>query len=228
MAADGLFIAGVVSNLALFRDAEPAQVAAVARQSRVLAARRGDLLARRGERLPGIFVVAYGFAKLALRGSVNEERVLRLVSAGQSFGEATALLGCASRYEALALCEAKLVVIPSAPIFALIDREPRFGRAVARLLAERNFELLAEVESASLQRSAQRLAAYLSSLGNGDAVGLVRLPVSKTLLAARLGMTKETLSRLLRRFAADGVIAMSRDEIALRDRAALERLAAAA
>lgn len=228
MAPDRQLAQGVLGNLALFREVEPAQLAALARQSPVLAARRGDLLARRGERLPGVFVVAYGLAKLALRGPANEERVLRLVSAGESFGEAAALLGRPARYEALALREAKLVVVPAAPLLALMEREPRFGRALCRLLAERNFELLLEVESASLQRGAQRLAAYLNSLANGDAAPSVRLPVSKTVLAARLGVKKETLSRLLRRFAAERVIEVARDEIVLRDRPALERLAAAA
>lgn len=221
------FIEGVVANLRLFGDAEPAQVTAVARQSWTMSARRGDTLARRGERLPGVFVLAYGLAKLALRGPVNEERVLRLVSAGQTFGEATALLGQASRYEALVLLDAKVVVIPSAPIFGLMDREPRFGRAIARMLAERNFELLAEVESATLLRSAQRLAAYLGSLaerGADSAALSVRLPVSKTLVAARLGIKKETLSRLLRRFIHDGLIEVSRGEIAILDLAALARL----
>src|SRR5262245_3561065 len=228
---DQRFIEGVVRNLALFGDAEPAQVVAVARHSWAMAARRGDTLARRGEHLPGLFVVAYGLAKLALRGPVNDERVLRLVSAGQTFGEASALLGRAPRYEARALLDAKLVVIPSAPLLGLMDRDPRFGRAVARLLAERNFELLAEVEAATLQRSGERLASYLGSLADvagGNGTCSVRLPVSKTLIAARLGMKKETLSRLLRRFAADGVIAVSRAEIAILDRAALARLGSAA
>src|SRR2546430_13221511 len=41
----------------------------------------------------------------------------------------------------------------------------------------------------------------------------VQLPVSKTVVAALLGMKKETLSRLLRQFTADGVIGMTRREI---------------
>ena len=53
---------------------------------------------------------------------------------------------------------------------------------------------------------------------------MARLPVSKTLLAARLDMKKETLSRLLRRLAADGLIKVSGREIAILDRERLERL----
>ena len=225
---DRKFVEGVVGNLALFGEAEPAQIASIALQSWVLPARRGDTLVRRGERLPGVFVVAYGLAKLALRGADSGERVLRLVGAGQTFGEASALFGRLARYEACALADAKFVVIPVAPLFALMDREPRFGRAVARMLAERNFELLGEVEAATLRRSAQRLASYLDSLARPAPDGghwTARLPVSKTLVAARLGMKKETLSRLLRELAAGGTIEVSRSEIVIRDRAVLARLA---
>lgn len=220
------FIEGVVGNLALFGEAEPPQVAAVARQGWTLQARRGDLLARRGERVPGLFIVAYGLAKLAMRGKEGGERVLRLVGARQTFGEATALLGLAARYDALALADTKLVVLPTASLFALVDREPRFGRALSRLLAERNFELLGEMEAATVQRSLQRLAGYLGSLADPAAGGrAVQLPASKTVVAARLGVKKETLSRLLRQLARQGIIEVSRREISILDPAGLGRVA---
>jgi len=223
---DQKFIEGVIGNLRLFAKAAPAQVAALARGGWVLAARRGDLLARRGERLPGLFIVAYGLAKLAMRGRENGERVLRLVGAGQTFGEATAFLEREARYDALALADTKAVVIPSQALIALMDADARFGRAFARLLAERELEMLGEIESATLQRGTQRLAGYLASLDAGGA-GRVELPVSKTVVAAQLGMKKETLSRLLRQLAADGVIEVARREISILDGAALERLACA-
>ena len=223
---DQRFVEGVIGNLRLFAEAAPAQVAALARRCWVVPARRGDLLARRGERLPGLFIVAYGLAKLAMRGRENGERVLRLVGAGQTFGEATAFLEREARYDALALADTKAVVIPSQALVALVDADARFGRAFARLLAERKLEMLGEIESATLQRGTQRLAGYLASLDAGGA-GRVELPVSKTVVAAQLGMKKETLSRLLRQLAADGVIEVARREISILDGAALERLACA-
>jgi CRP-like cAMP-binding protein len=53
----------------------------------------------------------------------------------------------------------------------------------------------------------------------------VDLPVSKTIVAARLGMKKETLSRLLHQFTADGIIGVARREIAILDRARLASVA---
>ena len=221
------FIEGVIGNLRLFAAAAPLQVAALVRHSRVLPARRGDLLARRGERLPGLFIVAYGLAKLAMGGREAGERVVRLVGAGQTFGEATALLDRASRYDVLALVDTKAVVVPSHSLVALMDADPQASHAFARLLAERELEMLGEIEAATLQRGEQRLARYLTSL-DARRAGIVELPVSKTVVAAQLGMKKETLSRLLRQLAAGGVIEVMRRQISILDGAALARIAAPA
>lgn len=218
-------IQGLVPRLRIFWGVAPASLAPLAKQCWVLPAPRGTCLVQRGARLPGVFALAYGSVKLSLRGNDGEERVLHLVKPGETFGEAKALLGRPSRSDAIALSDSKLLVIPTAAIFQLMDREARFSRSVAMRLAERNDELLGELESA-MQRGSQRLAAYLAALesadGNGGAV--VRLPVSKTLVAARLGVKKETLSRLLRQFTASGLIEVSRRDISILDRARLTEL----
>ncbi len=227
---DARLMQGLVPRLPIFRDVTPVHLGPLIKQCWVLTAPRGTSIVQRGERLPGVFGLAYGSVKLSLRGQDGEERVLQLVSAGQTFGEAKSLLGYPSRSEAIALADSKLVVVPTAAIFTLMDRDPRFARAVALLLAERALEMLTEVESA-MQRGAQRLASYLGTLaefpqgnGGGNGSSVVRLPVSKTLVAARLGVKKETLSRLLRQLAAEGVIEVSRREISILDRDALARL----
>jgi CRP-like cAMP-binding protein len=227
---DQRLIEGVLAGISLFKAASPAQIAGIARHCWSLQARRGDLVAAHGVPLAGVFALAHGTVKLVLRGPAREERVLRLVSLGDTFGESTALLARPCRYDARALTECKLVVIPPASIFELIEADPRCARQVVQVLAERSLELFAEVESSSLRKGAQRLAAYLVSLvesarasGETSSSCTVRLPASKTVVASRLGMKKETLSRLLRSLSDQGVI-----QVALRDITILdyERLAA--
>jgi CRP-like cAMP-binding protein len=181
--------------------------------------RRGELLARRGAALPGVFALHSGTVKLSLRGADGEERVLRIVTAPDCFGEPTALLGKPCQYDASALTEAKFIVIPPGAIFALADHDRGFARRLLLALSERSYGILAEFASATTQRGAQRLAGYLDSLARQSlADGTVQLPVSKTVVAALLGMKKETLSRLLHQFVADGIIAVARREIAILDR----------
>jgi CRP-like cAMP-binding protein len=222
---------GVLKTASLFRSAAPAQIADLTRQCWCRHAKRGESIVAKGARLPGVFAVAIGTVKLALRGEPGAERVVRLVGAGQTFGEPSALLGQPARFEASAVTDCKLVVIPSAAIFGLIERDPRCAREIVLALAERASELLAELESTSVHGGAQRLAQFLGSLaepveGNGGCVA--RLPTSKTLIASRLGMKKETLSRLLRAFSQSGLIEVAQREISILDRARLAELAAPA
>lgn len=222
-ALDQRLIQGLIPRLRIFWGVPPASLGPLMKQCWVMTAARGTNVVQRGARLPGVFALAYGSIKLSLRGEDSEERVVSLVSAGHTFGEAKALLGRPARSDAVALADSKLVVIPSAAILGLMDREPRFARALVFVLADRTLDLLAEVEAAT-QRGAQRLATYIVSLadgnGNGDG-GTVRLPVSKTLVAARLGVKKETLSRLLRELAGRGLIAVERREVRILDRTGL-------
>jgi CRP-like cAMP-binding protein len=80
-----------------------------------------------------------------------------------------------------------------------------------------------------MRRGAQRLASYLHSLArtgaDASASRTVRLPVSKSVVAARLGLKKETLSRLFKQFTADGLIVVSRRDIEILDAERLTEVA---
>ena len=228
MSHDQRLIEAVIGNLKLFWGASPAQRGSVAAQCWTLPLPRGSALVRRGERLPGLLALAYGSVKLRIPVNGTKERVIRIVAAGESFGESAALLGQPAPFEPVALANSKVVVIPPAAIFALIERDPRLARSAVLVLAERHLRLVEELHSHVPRRGMQRLASYLEALaepvaGNGEF--RAKLPGTKTLAAAQLGMSKETLSRLLRSLAVRGVLRVSRREIAIVDRTALQTLA---
>jgi len=189
---------------------------------------RGGTLARRNERLASLFAVAEGLISVALRRDGNSERVLRFVGPGETFGEAAALLGRASAIDAVALADSLLASIAARPLQGLMARDRQLALRVASLLAQRMLDLLDEIEASELRPAAERLAIYLLSLARpAAAVGSLtaRLPATKTLIAARLGMKKETLSRLLHDLAGRRLIEVSRQEIAILDESALRAVA---
>ena len=200
-----------------------AHAAALAPHCRLLTAPRGEVVVRRGLPLPGVLLLSAGTVKLSLRSAEGDERVLRIVTAGEAFGEPTAMLGKPCLYDVVALNDVRLVSVPTSAIMSLVTRDRRFARFVVLALSARSYTVLSEFSAATTQRGAQRLAGYLESLQRKD--GTVQLPVSKTVVAALLGMKKETLSRLFRQFTADGLIGMTRREISILDP---QRLAACA
>jgi CRP-like cAMP-binding protein len=225
---DRRLIEGVIGKLPLFRAVSPRNVAEIASHARTLAVRRGAAVCGHGETLPGVMAIAYGIVKLSVTRANGQERVVRFVKPGETFGEASALFGRPCFVNAGALADSLLVVIPSAPLLRLVERDPVFARRAVEVLADRVQSLMEELETSVRQRGPQRLASYLHRLGRpGEAPGSwhVSLPASKTLIAARLGFSKETMSRLLRRFSEEGIIDLVRGKIHILDR---ERLATAA
>ena len=219
---------GMLSNVTLFRGTGQRQLSEMAVRSKVLHFRRGATVCAQGLCPPGIFALAYGQVKLAFRGAEGDERVVRIAGRADTFGLAVALLGLPLPYEAVALDDVMLVVIPAAVILAAVENDPRFMRTVITALAERTVTLLGEVQSGALQRGVQRLAIYLDSLAlpNGsDGIFTVRLPTTKTVVASRLGVKKETLSRMLRELAQKGLITVEQREIAILDRLGLAAIA---
>jgi CRP/FNR family transcriptional regulator len=96
-----------------------------------------------------------------------------------------------------------------------------FRRFVFGMFADRLAGLMALTEAVAFQRLDQRLATALLRQGG---------PVLSThqALADELGSSREIVTRLLSRFEASGWVALGRERIELRDRAALQALSAGA
>jgi CRP-like cAMP-binding protein len=166
--------------------------------------------------------VGYGLVKLSL--AAGSEKILRLVGPGETFGEAVLFLEQPLPVDATALSDTMLVVLPRAPLLELIERDPAFARGLLASLCQRLHALVGDFEASTAHGARERLAAYLDSLAEPGAER-ARLPAAKSVIAARLGMAKETLSRTLRQLSDEGLIAVSGSVVTLRDR---PRLAAAA
>ena len=220
-------IEGVLANLPLMEGVSRLVMRQLAMQSTVITVRRGETVVRRGEPVPGVFAIAYGSVKKRLPHRSGSELVLALLGHGETFAEVPALLACAARVDVVTLAQCLLVVVDGAGIRAQAQSDLPLMRNMANAVARRMDALLGEIERGLLP-GLQRLSAYLDSIAEpGDAPGtwIARLPVSKTLLAARLDLTKETLSRMLRRLVARGVILVGRREIIILDRRSLAAVA---
>lgn len=230
-ARDRRLLEGVIGRLPEFRRLSRQDLDTLANHSCLRESRRGAVIVGRGEPMPGMIALAYGSAKLALRRANGEEKVLRLLGPGECFGLAAALLDRPSPVDLVALANCLVATVPPGPLQRLLDHDAGFARTVARTLAGRVLELVSELEISLQQSGMQRLACFLDSLAepNGQpGVWIARLPATKTTVAARLGVAKETLSRMLRELAARGIIAVAGPEVAILDRDGLGRLAGAA
>lgn len=216
-------IEGRLARLDLCEGVAGHTVRHLALHSRMLRVPRGEALLHRGERPDGVFSVVSGRLKTRLQHAGADEVILALLGPGASVGVAASVLDHPSKFDLVALEESLLIFTARNALSAEMARDPRLSRNVASHLAAKAHLLMTEFEHRMLP-TLQRLGAYLQSIAEPTAqphVWSARLPVSKTVLAARLGMKKETLSRLLGRLAGRGLIVVAQREITILDRAGL-------
>jgi len=220
-----LLSAGALARLPLFEHVSHPHLAEIARHARALHVRRGETVVRRGEPVPGLLAVTYGMVKLALRGEAGAERVLRLVGPSQTFGEVVLFLHRPMPLDAVAVVDTRLVLVPAAPLLELLESDAHFARSLIASLCQRMHALVTDFEATTMHGAAARLAAYLESLAVEPGATRVTLPAAKKVIAARLGMTKETFSRALHELARDGRVRLAGRDVLLLDRPGLERAA---
>ena len=225
MARKRLDVASALGSVPMFRQLAPEQLAEIVRGTRIVRGARGDLLFHKGDQPTGFWLIMFGQVKLALSTDRGVEKVLQLLGPGQSFGEAVMLLERPYLVHAECLADSLLLHVPKQAVFEAIDADPAFARKMLAGLSFRLHELVSDVEAYSMRSAAQRLVGYLLNLceGQADTDARVALPTSKHLVASRLNLTPETLSRILHTLADEGLIRVEGRSVTICD---LERLKA--
>jgi len=220
-------IEGMLARLPIFRQTTPAHLQRLARHAELRHVSRNTLLYQRGDPATGFYALVFGQVKLSLHAPDGTEKVLRLVVPGETFAESVLFDVQPQPVNALVLADSCLLFLPAQPLEHLLEHDRAFARALLASLSKRIHMLIADIEAYSLSSGTQRLAAFLHGLaGPSDPAPVrVRLPANKTVIASRLGITKETLSRLLHELTAQGLVEVLRREIVLRDPPRLAQMA---
>ncbi len=172
------------------------------------------------ERQPcrGFPFVLSGGIRVVKAAPNGRELPLYRVAPGETCVISSACLLGQAPYNARGLTdsETELLVLPGADFQALLAEAP-FRDFVFQLFSERIADLMQLIEEVAFRKLDQRLAALL--LGKGQ-----RVHTTHQQLADELGSVREIVSRLLKNFAAQGLVALSREQIEILDPAGLRRL----
>ncbi len=220
----------LLKALPMFRAVGDEAMRALAAGTQPVQLTAGDLLFRRGAPCTGFHVVVDGLIKLTLEGADGAEKVIDIVGAGKSFGEAVMFLDKPYYVCAEACADSLLLHVDKDVVFGLVDRDPLFARRMLAGLSARLHELVRDVESYSLRSGTQRVIAYLldEAPSQPRAPGaVVVLPVKKGIIASRLNLTQEHFSRILHDLANRGLIRIHGREITIPDLGALREAGAA-
>lgn len=196
----------LVRRVPLFAGLDPVMLDRLLKPARVENRPRGSLLFSQDEPATHFYVVLVGWVKIYRAAAGGQESVVHVFTRGDSFAEAAIFAGGLYPVSAMAASASRLLSIPAQPFLGMIEQEPAVARNMLAAMSRHLRTLVTRLEQLQSQSATERLASFLLSLvadegGPAD----VRLPIDKALLAARLGMQPETLSRALGRLRETGI-----------------------
>lgn len=183
----------------------------------------GEVVFLEGEPSPGLFVLESGRIKVVKSSPHGREHILSILAPWQPANAVAVFTQRPSPATAIALEPVQGWLLPRSAVTRLLREQPAFAERVIENMADHMVRLTDLVADLSLRSVIERLARLILA----EAVeGALARPRWLTLpeLAARLGTVPDVAQRALGRLTADGVIEVSRREIRIKDRPALERL----
>ena len=219
-------IPSLLRQVPFFGELSDEDIERVARFTRERHLEKGEVLFQRGDQAHGFYFVVSGQIKLAVSSAQGNEKVVEIVGPMQSFGEAVMLMTRPYPVFAEALAATQLLHVGQNVVSDLIDQDSAFARKLLAGMAIRLHTMVQDVETYSLRSSTQRVIGYLLQQAEPEAAAgtcHIELPTSKQVIASRLNLTPETLSRIFHDLAEAGFITVQGKRITLHDPARLAR-----
>lgn len=168
-------------------------------------------------------MVAEGAVKLSVLDADGNETIIEIIGAGNSFAEAAMFGSGRFPVSAGAMAGTRLITIEATTFLRKLEENRQLGLDMLAALGRWQLRLMAELRQLKAHTPAQRLAWYLLQLSEASAgAARFKLPYRKSVIAARIGITPESLSRALARLAEFGVETLG-DEVLIQDVQRLRR-----
>ncbi len=175
-----------------------------------------------------LYFILSGHVKISVSSEEGHDVTLALLGPGAFFGEMSLLDDLPRSATATTLAETELLVLPRPQFLAVLQRYPAVTREVLTVLSRRLRQADALIEDIVLRdvhaRVARRLLALAEEHGIpvGDSIA-VHLPLSQEELAALVGISRETLNRVLRVYRVKGWISFEGRQLYVHQPQALRR-----
>jgi len=208
----------------MFADLSPEDLSDVADTCSVKSLERGEYLFREREKAEGFFVMQSGAVNVHRITPDGKEQVIAVFRAPDAFAEITLTTIDTYPADGVALESSKVVLVRKSDFRALILRKPELSLRMLTSMSYHLKYLVQMMEDLKYKQIEARLANWLLRNSSESTEGrpvVVRLDVSKRVLANQLGMASETFSRALAKFREEGLVEVEGPEITLLNRAGL-------
>ena len=180
-----------------------------------------EVFANEGDEASACFILIRGLAKITHRQSSGREHIIHIVSEGGTIGEACMFRQKLWPSTAVALEQSLVLRLERQTMHEVVQMDPAFSLCLLGLLSLRIRMCTKKLGNQGINAS-QRVSRYLMHRILLENTMTLHLKVSRLEMANMLGITRETLSRVLSRLISDGIIRLQGREMTLLDRERLQ------
>lgn len=207
----------------MFRGLPTAEFARLMSAAYVQTSPRDAVLLRQGDPADRFLILLEGQVGLIVQAQGRRESTIDIVGPGEIIALASIFDEGSFPVSVRVVEAAKLVVVPAAPFLTYLAGNFQLVTSMMASMSAHLRFLVAQIGELKLKTTGQRLGSFILGLTETREGGAtVRLPYDKKLLANRLGMKPESLSRALGRLREIGVVG-DNDLLVIEDVARLKR-----
>jgi CRP-like cAMP-binding protein len=219
----------IIGRLPFFRHLPPDAVFEINRLFQDWSVAAGQVIYFEGDAGENLYLVAAGKVKLLRIGLSGREVLLDILQGGEYFGYLPAGTQQFYTETAIAKTDCCILQISAHSFEKILNLYPDVTMKVLKAVGQRLAESQEIVTQLSVYTVEQRIAAALlrvaNKLGEQKQIGmLIQIPFSRQDLAAMTGTTVETVSRVISRFSAEGLISTGRKWVAIQRPERLEQI----
>ncbi|MCB1882933.1 MAG: cyclic nucleotide-binding domain-containing protein [Geminicoccaceae bacterium] len=186
----------MLNALPLFQALGPEALRRLLKDSFARGYERGAILFFQGDVAERFYIVLDGWVRLVRHTPDGGEITLAVFTAGETLAEAAVLDLHQFPVEGQVVAPSRLLVIPADGFRAFLREDAALCFSIIAALSRRLLFFLQKIEQLSTRSTVERTAQFLLRFATQEEGSCtVRLPLDKSLIAARLGMQPETLSR---------------------------------
>jgi len=204
----------------LFSKLPEQQFERILEHTRAVALDEGEVLFEQHQPFREIFLLRSGQVKLALVSPEGQEKVIDLISPGGSFAEAVMFSGTrVYPVTATALVRSSVWGINAGTYEGILRESTDACFAVMAQMSRRLHWQIAEIDRLTLHNAAFRVIAYLlDQVPSTDLdASVIHLDTPKHVIASRLSITPETLSRTFARLGREGFLDIEDNAVRIHD-----------
>lgn len=209
-----------IRNGVLFSALSDEQLTTVLQHTRIVELGEGEVLFDQGQPAKEFFLLDQGQVKLARCSPDGNEKIIDIISPGGTFAEAIMFARVpAYPVTSTAIVPSRVFCFDAKTYADILHESTDACFAILAEMSRRLHYHIAEIDRLTLHSATFRVACYLLDQLPSTQIGVseVKLDTPKHVIAARLSITPETLSRSFAKLSREGLIKVQDNAVTLND-----------